>query len=485
MISKELEIKVRQHFFRDHWPTGTISTQLGLHPDTVKRVIGLNNRVRPGRDRHAKIENYRDFIRETLDKFPKLRATRLLDMLKKQGYTGSVYPIRRIKKQILPASKKAFLDLNFTPGEQAQVDWASFGKMKYGEHQRPIHAFVMVLSYSRRIFAQFFHDMKSARVIEGHCRAFSKFEGIPRSVVFDNMKTAVVENLGTAVRFNEDLLDMAAYYHFEPRACNPRAAWEKGRVERAIRYIRESFFAGRTFDSLCDLNEQLRGWLSEISDQRGWPDNREKKVIEVFAEENLASPPSQPFEFYEEKRVQVNKKSYISFDTNKYPIDPEWVGQYLTIRACHSRIRVFHDQTLIKNFDREWGKGIKVACADHQQKIAKVRGIKSHRQNRHSLARALEIGEMLLKTWSDLGHSLTASAREVVGYIQDYGVDEVEAAARLAIENGTPSACTIGYILMQERGYPEKKPHVEIRGDLAKIEITPPSMADYDKLYEQ
>lgn len=228
MIGKELEIKIKQHHFRDKWSIGTIATQLSIHPDTVKRVI--ENSAKKESKSSIKvlpIEAHREFIERMLVDYPTIRATRLLDMLKKRGYTGSVYPIRRLKHKLAPQGGQAYLDLKFMPGEQAQVDWGSFGHMMYGTQRRPLHAFVMVLCYSRRIYARFFHDMKSARVQEGHRRAIEYFGGSARTIVYDNMKTAVLENLGAAVRFNPDLLELAAYYNFEPRACNPRSGWEK------------------------------------------------------------------------------------------------------------------------------------------------------------------------------------------------------------------------------------------------------------------
>ena len=483
MISKELEVEIRLRYYRDHWPVGTISSQLGVHPDTVRRVVGLDKRKITPRTTNSAIEPYKEFMKETLEKFPNIRATRLLDMIKQKGYTGSVYPVRKFKKQIAPGSRKAFLDLTFMPGEQAQVDWGSFGYLLYGSSKRPLHAFVVVLSYSRKIFAKFFHDMKSARVLEGHCDAFEYFQGVPRVVLFDNMKTAVIENLGTAVRFNRDLLDLAAYFRFEPRACNPRSGWEKGRTERAIRYLREGFFEGRSFDSLDQLNKDLQDWLKRVSDHRKWPDDSNITVSEAYSREKLGPLPALPYEAYEERQVRVDKKAYISFDSNKYPVDPKWVGYFLNLRAKHDEFFLYHEQSVVSSFRRQWGKGIKILCNDHQEKIAKVRGIKKHRQERHSLARTLSNGEQLLRLWADHGYNLSSNSRELLGLIDGYGLDEVEAASKLAIENGTPSCCSIRYILTKEKGHKMPKVQINLRKELADIKVEYPSMSDYDNLY--
>lgn len=484
MIDLELEIKIRQLFYRDHWRVGTIATNLELHRDTVRRSLGLDQRKSgEARTRRKEIDTFEQFVRQMLADYPKLRATRLLSMLRGRGYKGSVYPVRRLRRTILPSLNKAYLDLHFTPGEQAQVDWADFGKMSYGKHTRPLRCFIMVLSHSRAIYARMFHDMKSARVLEGHVLAFEKFSGVPRTVVYDNMKTAVIENMGSGIRFQSDLLELAAHYNFMPRACNPRAGWEKGRVERAVRYLREAFFEARTFASLGDLNDQLSQWLESTSMTRDWPDDRQQTVRDAFEQEQLAPLPSESFEPYEEVTTRPNKKAMIQFDSNFYPVNPEYVGKPLSLRATHDTLRIFDGNSELHTFERIWQREQTAHLLGHQERIAELRSIKNHRVGRHALERTLPAGGALLKAWAELGDNLAQSAREILQLIDTYGQKLVETAARLAIAQGTPRSCSIAHILMQEHGAGETSAKISLREDIAAIDILSQPTASYDDLY--
>ena len=112
----------------------------------------------------------------------------------------------------------------------------------------------MVLSYSRQIFLRFFLDARMENFLRGHVAAFAAWTAVPRVLLYDNLKSAVLERHGEAIHFHPTLLELAAHYHFAPRPVAVARGNEKGRVERAIRYIRESFFAAREFADLDDLN---------------------------------------------------------------------------------------------------------------------------------------------------------------------------------------------------------------------------------------
>ena len=227
MISTEQQREIRRLFYAEHWRIGTIASELSVHPDAVRRAIGTNNFHKTKRDRDSTLDSYRAFIDKTLKDYPRLRATRLHQMLKGRGYSGSIYPVRRLVSKIRPRVLRAYQDLYFLPGEMAQIDWADFGGISVGNITRRLMCFVMVLAYSRKIFARMYYDQKLARVLDGHRRAFEYYGGVARVCLYDNMKTAVIENLGDAIRFNPELSLLAGHYNFKTRACNPRAGWEK------------------------------------------------------------------------------------------------------------------------------------------------------------------------------------------------------------------------------------------------------------------
>ena len=193
--------------------------------------------------------------------------------------------------------RQGFLRLRTLPGEQAQVDWGHFGHLAVGRARRPLMAFVMVLSHSRMIFLRFFLNARMDSFLRGHVEAFSAFNGCPRVVLYDNLKSAVLERQGDAIRFNPELLGLAGHYRFEPRPVAVARGNEKGRVERAIRFIRDSFFAGRTFSDLRDLNAQARAWATGLAADRRWREDSALSVRQAFQAEGrslMALPETPP-----------------------------------------------------------------------------------------------------------------------------------------------------------------------------------------------
>jgi Group II intron, maturase-specific domain len=160
MISPELRARIRRMFYAEHWKMGTIAAELGVHRDTVALAVEperfVNIALRP---QYGLLDPYKNFVRTTLEQYPRLRATRLLQMLQPRGYSGSIWPIRRFVRHVRPlGSREAFFRLSTLPGEQGQVDWASFGTIPVGNTQRALSCFVMVLSWCRAIFARFVLD---------------------------------------------------------------------------------------------------------------------------------------------------------------------------------------------------------------------------------------------------------------------------------------------------------------------------------------
>ena len=250
VIDPETHLQIRRYFYAEHWKIGTIAEALGVHPDTVRRAIEVERFHRAQPVRASMLDPYLEFVRQTLAEHPRLRATRLFQMLRDRGYTGGVGQLRRLVGSLRPRPTEAFARLRVFPGEQGQVDWASFGAVQIGRARRQLSCFVMTLSWSRALYLEFFLDQTTENFLNGHAHALAFFGGSPRLILHDNLKSAVLERRGAQARFNPRLLELAAHYHFEPRPCQIRAGNQKGRVERAIRYVRDSFWAGRAFTTL-------------------------------------------------------------------------------------------------------------------------------------------------------------------------------------------------------------------------------------------
>ena len=151
-IDKKTRAEILRLHHAETWKIGTIASQLGVHHITVRRVLADDEVPRHmRRQRRSKLDPFMPFIRQTLAKYPMLPASRLYEMVRKRGYQGSPSHFRNMIALVRPKpAAEAYLRLKTLPGEQAQVDWAHFGKVKIGRAERPLMGFVMVLSLPPR-----------------------------------------------------------------------------------------------------------------------------------------------------------------------------------------------------------------------------------------------------------------------------------------------------------------------------------------------
>src|SRR5258708_4602874 len=235
-IPPDIEAQILRYYHAERWRVGTIAKQLRVHRDTVARVLAQAGLPRIERLRRpSKIDPYLPFIHETLAKFPTLRASRLHAMVQQRGYRGGPSPFRHIIACHRPRPpSEAYLRLRTLPGEQAQVDWGHFGHVVIGRARRPLMAFVAVLSFSRQIFLRFFLDARMENFLRGHVDAFTAWNAVPRGILYNNLRSAVLERRGGAIRFNPTLVDFAGHYRYEPRPPPLAPGNQNTPVHRAI-----------------------------------------------------------------------------------------------------------------------------------------------------------------------------------------------------------------------------------------------------------
>src|SRR2546427_215035 len=294
MISPEQRAEIRRLYYAEHWRVGTIATTLGVHHDTVRHAIEPARSIRPGAQiRPSALDHYKPFVLATLEQYPRLRATRLYEMLGARGYAGSVVQVRRWVRTVRPAARaEAYLRLETLPGEQGQVDWGNFGALPIGRARRVLSCFVLVLSWSRAVYARFALDQTLESFLRGHVEAFAALGGAPRTILYDNLKSVVLDRAGDHIRFHPRVLGRAGHYHCAPQPCAPYRGNEKGKVERMTQYLRHSFFAARRFRSLEDLNAQLARWIAEVAHARPLPGSGHDQLVrEALAADPPASVP--------------------------------------------------------------------------------------------------------------------------------------------------------------------------------------------------
>ena len=490
MISKELEARILRLHYAEGWPPGTIADQLRLHHSVVERVIAEEGVPKPARVRPLLVDPYLPFILETLEKYPRLTAVRLYQMVRERGYSGKPGHFRSIIARYRPRRPaEAYLRLKTLPGDQAQVDWGHFGKIQIGQAKRPLVAFVMVLSYSRTIFLRFFPGQHLSYFLTGHQEAFHRWQGVPRICLYDNLKSVVLERIDDTIRFNPQLLDFSARYRYEPRPVAPYRGNEKGRVERAIRYIRGSFIPARSFSSLEDINEQADRWCANVAMERAWTEDPSRTVRDAFVEDQqaLRSLPDTDFPCHERKEVRVGKTPYVRFDRNDYSVPHTLTRKTLVVLADLDLVRVLDGDQIVATHPRSFDARRQIEDPAHIQALREVKAQAHKGAGLNSLSERLPAAEKLLCRLIERGHPARGRhVRQLEELLRAYPAAEVDAAIREVLERGACQVQDVRLVLERNRetlgldaAYPLALPDdPRLRG----IRVRPPALDAYDQL---
>ncbi len=485
-VSIETAAEVRRLYFREHWKRGTIATNLGIHHDVVVRVLG-DFGPKPGTPRpDARVlDNYLAFVDETLERYPRLVCTRLCDMLRGRGYTGSLRTLRRYVRGARPKPKaEAFLRVETLPGEQAQVDWAHVGTMIVAGGRRPLWAFVMVLAHSRAMWGELVIGLDVHSLRRSLVRAATFFGGSPRQWLFDNAKTVVVERRGDAVRFHDGLLDLAARLHVQPRVCAPHKPNQKGKVERAIRFLKERFFAARTFHSLAHGNAQLDIFLRDIANVRPhprWPDRTVASVLEEERPRLLALPDPLPSVDLVAP-IAVDKTAFIRLDTNRYSVPSEYERRTVTLVASDQLIRLLDVDREIARHTRSWAQhqvielpAHRAALVDHKRQARDLKG-------RDRLDAEVPGIAVLVERWVDHGRNIGSMVGRTVQLLDAYGAATIRKAVAEMIARGTHDIGALAILCEQKRrGTTDTRPIIlDLAPHVVERDVIPHDLGGYD-----
>jgi transposase len=492
MIAPEKAAEILRVYHAEKWKVGTISRQLGVHHDVVRRVLAQAGQA-PGLEmvRPSMIEPYVAFLTQTLEKYPTLRASRLYEMVRQRGYRGGPDHFRHVIARYRPAPPaEAYLRLRTLAGEQAQVDWGHFGKLEVGRAKRTLWGFVMVLSYSRQIFVRFYLGNAMAHFLAGHVAAFEAFTGVARVLLYDNLKSAVLERIGQAIRFNPTLLDLAAHYRFEPRPVAVARGNEKGRVERAIRYIRDSFFAAREFEDLAALNAQAEQWCQGLAAERRCPEDRTRTVAEVFAEERpaLMALPGDCFACEQRCELRVGRTPYVRFDLNDYSVPHVHVRRLVVVLATTDLVRITRDGALIAEHRRSWDKGAQIEAGEHIAELIDFKRTARQHRGLDRLHHACPNAAAFFTAVADRSGNLGATTTGLTRLLDLYGAAAVDAALGTALGSGSAHLAAVRQLLEQARHARCQPPPIAVvlrEARLRDIVVRPHELASYDQLREE
>lgn len=294
MIDWERRVLLK-HYLEQGEPIARLAKRLRIGRRTIHRLIAagqLERDMEVGRVEYRprppvvqKLDVYKPVIEERLRQYPLLSSVRLLEEIRADGYTGGYTQVKEFVRAVRPREvAEPVVRFETPPGVQGQVDFAEF-EFPWGKR----YALVVVMGYSRQMWLRFYEHQDMATLFRGLEEAFAFFGGIPKELLFDQMKAVITKDLrmlGGQLVINEEFLRFAAHWGFRPRACRPYRAKTKGKVERPIRYVRENFVYGRDFLDDAHLHAERERWQAKAN-ARIHATTKERPA-ERFARDELA-----------------------------------------------------------------------------------------------------------------------------------------------------------------------------------------------------
>ena len=337
----------------------SIARALGLHVQTVRKII---HQMSPRPYKRLKSEEnvlspYRDYVLRRLAAVGYC-AQSIFEEIQARGYPGSYDMVKRFISPLrAEASIEATVRFETPPGRQGQADWGQCWTTLGGK-QTKIHLFVLTLGYSRRMYAEATRDEKLPAFLHGHEAAFAHLGGIPHEIVYDNLKSVVLNRdfEGSRIEWNPVFWDFSRYYGFQPQPHRPYRPQTKGKVESGVKYVKR-FLRGKSFQSLDHLNGCLLEWITTKADER-IHGTTHRKPAEMFLEEKdlLLNPQGRPAYIIQERAVRhVSKDCLVAFETNRYSVPFRLAGQRVEVQTDGDMLKVFHNGELVSSHVRLFG----------------------------------------------------------------------------------------------------------------------------------
>ena len=330
-----------------------IAKDLGLARATVQSVLRHWQAERAGQEasgesagpkrRPSQLDAYDEAIRQLLDRYPDITATRVFEELCRQGFTGRYTGVReRVKHWRPKPSREPVVRFETSAGQQAQMDYSTYDIDFTAEGRRRVHLFSYVLGYSRRQYLRFVEAQDLPTTLREHIRAFEHLGGVARTCLYDNMKVVVLRHGDEGPLYNPKFLAFATHYGFTPHACRVRRSQTKGKVERPFFYAEQSLLNGRTFRSLEHLNEVAAWWLAEVADVRIHRETKQRP-LDRHAEElpHLLPLPAAPYHVAVVDYRVVNVEGDIVYRQNLYSVPWRHIGQALPMRITETELIVY------------------------------------------------------------------------------------------------------------------------------------------------
>jgi hypothetical protein len=281
------------------------------------------------------LDPYHGLISHWFHEYPSLKALQVYTWLTERGVAVSYPRVAQYTRELRRKKDRVYHPLTFLPGEEAQVDWCFLHQPGIGK----LCCFVFILSYSRYLCAHLFPRSSFEFFIEGHLMAFSALKGVPHSLRYDNLKSVVLKRT-PEVQYNPRFLEFCRHYGIQIRLCTPRRGNEKGRVERVIRTMKETFFTAQSASCLKALNKGLHEWVEHKNHTPHRATGR--RPVDLLQEETLKPLPQIPWHNETiHPPVKTTKTALMLFDCNAYSVPEYLVGRPLSVHATPTMVKIY------------------------------------------------------------------------------------------------------------------------------------------------
>lgn len=488
MLNSDQINDLHRLYWTEHWSIRRIERHLKMSWKTIRKYLAAPAQGPALRTRQSKLDPFKGNIDEWLERDPQVSAAVIEQKVRPLGYSGGHSILQEYVRKARPkhTPRRAFVRMEPLAGERFEVDWGHFGALSYSGDSRKLYAFALVDAHSRMLYVEFTHSQSFETFARCHIHAFTAMGGVAREIAYDNLATAVAEHDGRLVRFLPRFLGFAREYAFVPHACNPASGWEKGKVERAIGYLRQNFWPLREFTDLHDVNRQARQWLAEVANQRLHRETRQRP-LDRFQPDALRPLPIIPYDYRESTEALVHKDLRLSFDGNRYCVPHRYVGRRLTIKADSSCVSIYDRVQEVVSYSRSWRRGQTFGAERFEKVLAEQRPAARRSQTQQRLLDSLDgicsrsLVEAYLRDMAESDRALSRQLTELLELIRQYGPEDVGGAIEKAAQARAYGADYVANILQQQRSPRRPQPRLQLRDSLLNDLATDPiSLLDYD-----
>jgi transposase len=335
------------------WSVRRLSRELGISRGRVRRILVSNTVVRDTtsgddipvkRKRKSKLDPYKGFIAELLEKYSNITGQRVYEHLKQRGYDGGITIVRDYLLSIRRVGSKEPVRLVETqPGQRAAHDWSDYN-IYFTSLDKTVKVtfFSYILSYSRRQYIEDVPDKTRKTLFRSLINAFIYTDGVTQEVKGDNQKACVDRWEAGRPVFNHHYLEFATHYRFRPLTITPGRALENLKVERPFWYFEQSFLNGREFKDIDDLRQQLKVWLREVNDVRIHGTTRQRP-IDMYVEEHpyLQPLPASHFDTSHVAHLVVNQESCVNWKGYQYVVPEKYMFEVCPVRITEDHMVVY------------------------------------------------------------------------------------------------------------------------------------------------